>query len=182
MRIDTQVFNQSYNKAESLDKWANSKDNYYKFIQNEPVEDFQLFDYYSFGSSIDERIQGYKQEINIFSQDYINQYDIDGDNKLNIDEFIDIQSQAYNEMFGEELDLKIGAIAENLQQQFSTLSTVDQDPDTVSSLEFAAFLGIVDAQDGQNDGIITYQNYNTVPMLNGYEEALKAYYNDFANN
>lgn len=167
-------------KPEELDKWANSSENYNSFINGEQVEDFQLFDYNSLGDSRDERISGYKQEINQFAQDYINQYDIDGNNSLDIEEFTNMQAQAYKETFGEELDTNI--VAENLQQQFNSLNSLDQDSSAISSKEFAAFLGVADSQDGLNDGIISYSNFNTVPQQNGYETALKNHYKDFFNN
>ena len=169
-----------YSHSKVFDNWANSSENYNSFINGEQVEDFQLFDYNSLGDSRDERISGYKQEINQFAQDYINQYDIDGNNSLDIEEFTNMQAQAYKETFGEELDTNI--VAENLQQQFNSLNSLDQDSSAISSKEFAAFLGVADSQDGLNDGIISYSNFNTVPQQNGYETALKNHYKDFFNN
>ena len=80
-------------KPEELDKWANSSENYNSFINGGQVEDFQLFDYNSLGDTKNERISGYKQELDVFSQEYLNQYDADGDSELSIDEFINMQKR-----------------------------------------------------------------------------------------
>lgn len=244
-------------KPEELDKWANSSENYNSFINGEQVEDFQLFDYNSLGNNRNERIEGYKQELDVFSQEYLNQYDADGDSELSIDEFINMQTDSYETIFGEEAD---DALKTTFENQFNTLSTInpneryidestlksilgvgqntnidsymekyDSDGDgkltfddykkfhedqseeilgektnwdapgmleavranfnqiskvsssanTIDSREFATFLGIADAQDGLNDGVISYQNFNSVPALEGYEEATENYYDAF---
>ena len=169
-------------KPEELDKWANSSENYNSFINGEQVEDFQLFDYNSLGDTKNERISGYKQELNQFAQEYIDQYDSDGNSSLDMDEFINMQAQSYKETFGEELNTDAETVAYGLQQQFNSLNALDQDSSSISANEFAAFLGVADSQDGLNDGIISYSNFNTVPQQNGYETALKNHYNDFFNN
>ena len=171
-----------YSHAEVFDNWTNSSENYNNFINGGQVEDFQLFDYNSLGDTKNERISGYKQELNQFAQEYIDQYDSDGNSSLDMDEFINMQAQSYKETFGEELNTDAETVAYGLQQQFNSLNALDQDSSSISANEFAAFLGVADSQDGLNDGIISYSNFNTVPQQNGYETALKNHYNDFFNN
>ena len=172
---------QKYSNVEAFDNWSNSQDNYNKFLSGEQIEDFQILDYNSLGNSSDEKISGYKKEINQFAQNYINQYDINNDGKLSLDEFENMQAQSYREIFGEELDLTSNDVSQGLKQQFNALNSLDNDSSSISSQEFAAFLGVADTQDGLTDGIISYTNFNTVPMQNGYETALKNHYKEFFN-
>lgn len=195
------------NNALKLDAWSNSSQNYQEYIGGNQVEDFSIFDYQSLGDTPEVRGKAYGEQVQYFAQDYLNQYDTDADGEMNYSEFVDMQQKAEIEAFGESapteiteedkslLDgtmsglksflnkaLTVLKVNENYQTQFEQLSTLDsEDSTTISAQEYGAFIGVADGQDDKGiDGNITYENFQTAPMQEGYDEALKNYYNDFS--
>ncbi len=168
----------SVNSADSFDKWQNSKENYQKFQNDEKVESFKLFDYDSQAENLEE---AYKESMKQFSQQYIDKYDKDGNGKMDYDEFISMQEAAYEEMFGEEIDMTIPGIDDAMKESFEQLNKLNpDDPDGkyIDAEEYGTFLSVVDAQDEETmDGQIDYVLFNTVPGMKGYDKALKNFYN-----
>lgn len=64
-----------------------------------------MFDYYSLGNTPEARGEKYGQEIEKFAQNYINQYDSNGDKNLDFNEFVNMQMESFEDMFGESLNL-----------------------------------------------------------------------------
>lgn len=175
--------------------WTNSSSNYNNLLTGNKVDDFQMFDYYSLGNTPEARGEKYGQEIEKFAQNYINQYDTNGDKNLDFNEFVNMQMESFEDMFGESLNLSSYELLSLFGDQFGQLSSIgDNDNNfnraseqnfttgTINAKQFAAFFGVVDGQDGLVDGSMTYENYNYTPQMSGFEDALDNYYDDFFNN
>lgn len=168
--------------------WVNSKNNYNNFLTGQDVDNFQMFDYYSLGNTPEERGEKYGQEIENFAQNYINQYDLNGDKKLDFNEFINIQKESYEGLFGEELNLSNTDLLYMLKSQFDQLGSLDESDKTTNDSDekyvdeagFKSLLGLDSNEDidqymaefdTDGDGLISFDEYKKYN-----EDTYKKYY------
>ncbi len=139
-------------RAVKFDNWTNSEENYNKAVNGEKVEDFQIFDF---------NPSSYSKDIKEFAQEYIDLYDTDGDGKWDKDEFT-------------RMSLGGAEIPEGMEDQFNELFSklfdalnLDDDKDSINAGEFASalFIADADAETGDPDGKINYNDYSNLGAL-----------------
>lgn len=147
--------------------WANSNNNYNNFLNGGKVDDFQMFDYQSLGSTPEERGEKYGQEIEKFAQNYINQYDSNGDKSLDFNEFVNMQMESFEDMFGESPDLN-NELLTMFGEQFSQLSSINNDEKYIDEYGLKSLLGLnqnadvdkyIDKYDTDGDGKLSFEEY-----------------------
>lgn len=178
----------SFIKAESeensnianFEEWTSSEENLEKSLNGEKVDDFEMFE-------LD--LSSYSKDLKGFSQEYVNNWDSDGDGKWNKEEFISMSTS------GQEIpeDQKDSMNA-MFEQMFNDLN-LDDDKDSISAEEFATYLYASD-MDWDNytktgdvassiDGKLNYDNYQAFSALESDSNAAKTLKNerqDFYNN
>ena len=147
--------------------WANSNNNYNNFLNGGKVDDFQMFDYQSLGSTPEERGEKYGQEIEKFAQNYINQYDSNGDKSLDFNEFVNMQIESFEDMFGESPDLN-NELLTMFGEQFSQLSSINNDEKYIDEYGLKSLLGLnqnadvdkyINKYDTDGDGKLSFEEY-----------------------
>lgn len=147
--------------------WANSNNNYNNFLNGGKVDDFQMFDYQSLGSTPEERGEKYGQEIEKFAQNYINQYDSNGDKSLDFNEFVNMQMESFEDMFGESPDLN-NELLTMFGEQFSQLSSINNDEKYIDEYGLKSLLGLnqnadvdkyINKYDTDGDGKLSFEEY-----------------------
>lgn len=91
------------NPQEYID-WSLDINNYNKTLAGEEVSELAIVKNYK-ELSDDDKLQGYKDEMKDFSQQFIDMYELDNDGNMNYTEFVEHQNSAYEKMFGEEVGL-----------------------------------------------------------------------------
>lgn len=147
--------------------WANSNNNYNNFLNGGKVDDFQMFDYQSLGSTPEARGEKYGQEIEKFAQNYINQYDSNGDKSLDFNEFVNMQMESFEDMFGESPDLN-NELLTMFGEQFSQLSSINNDEKYIDEYGLKSLLGLnqnadvdkyINKYDTDGDGKLSFEEY-----------------------
>lgn len=147
--------------------WANSSSNYNNLLTGNKVDDFQMFDYYSLGNTPEARGEKYGQEIEKFAQNYINQYDSNGDKSLDFNEFVNMQMESFEDMFGESPDLN-NELLTMFGEQFSQLSSINNDEKYIDEYGLKSLLGLnqnadvdkyIDKYDTDGDGKLSFEEY-----------------------
>lgn len=147
--------------------WANSNNNYNNFLNGGKVDDFQMFDYQSLGSTPEERGEKYGQEIEKFAQSYINKYDSNGDKSLDFNEFVNMQMESFEDMFGESPDLN-NELLTMFGEQFSQLSSINNDEKYIDEYGLKSLLGLnqnadvdkyINKYDTDGDGKLSFEEY-----------------------
>lgn len=147
--------------------WANSNNNYNNFLNGGKVDDFQMFDYQSLGSTPEERGEKYGQEIEKFAQSYINKYDSNSDKSLDFNEFVNMQIESFEDMFGESPDLN-NELLTMFGEQFSQLSSINNDEKYIDEYGLKSLLGLnqnadvdkyIDKYDTDGDGKLSFEEY-----------------------
>lgn len=154
--------------------WTNSSSNYNNLLTGNKVDDFQMFDYYSLGNTPEARGEKYGQEIEKFAQNYINQYDSNGDKNLDFNEFVNMQMESFEDMFGESLNLSSYELLSLFGDQFGQLSSIgdndnnDGDEKYVDEYGLRSLLGLsqnanvdkyIDKYDADGDGKLSFEEY-----------------------
>ena len=147
--------------------WANSNNNYNNFLNGGKVDDFQMFDYQSLGSTPEARGEKYGQEIEKFAQNYINQYDSNGDKSLDFNEFVNMQMESFEDMFGESPDLN-NELLTMFGEQFSQLSSINNEEKYINEYGIKSLLGLnqnadvdkyINKYDTDGDGKLSFEEY-----------------------
>ncbi len=147
--------------------WTNSSSNYNNLLTGNKVDDFQMFDYYSLGNTPEARGEKYGQEIEKFAQNYINQYDSNGDKSLDFNEFVNMQMESFEDMFGESPDLN-NELLTMFGEQFSQLSSINNDEKYIDEYGLKSLLGLnqnadvdkyINKYDTDGDGKLSFEEY-----------------------
>ena len=147
-------------KADKFDKWTNSEENYKNFIEDKPVDEFEMFDFDA---------SSYSKDLKNFAQEYINKYDADNDSVMNKSEFVKMASGG--EEIPKEMEEQFNALYDEL---FNNLN-LDEKNDEINAGEFASFLYMADL-DLENyaqtldlasslDGKLEYGQYQALSSL-----------------
>ncbi len=116
-------------KIDEFDEWTNSEENYEKFIEEKPVDEFEMFDF---------NAKTYSKDLKNFAQEYLDKYDEDNDKVMNKSEFIKMASGG--EEIPKEPETQFNALYDDL---FANLN-LDENADYINAGEFASFLYMAD--------------------------------------